>query len=270
LDWRVLNYVELARAYADFGALKAANKVVSYGIGKVLYTKQVEEQDPPVPEGTKDTLIDALRVLRTQELKYELQSAALSPEAWRKKLEETFANNKYHRSLAIVESLQTNEPFSTSASNRESKVQQIKVEALKQVVELIKPDVELVKQALVQVHEKKKRDREKKEKLQNRDPEVDLDELLDKYKQMDAEMIQEKDWSFAATCVPIEIHVELVKLAYECQLWSEFESLLDPALVRLKFRRYEVPYLATVDVLMSANKVANIPNGFEKLPRDLN
>lgn len=270
LDWRVLNYVELARAYADFGALKAATKVISYGIGKVLYTKQVEEQDPPVPEGTKDTLIDALRVLRTQELKYELQSGALSPDAWRKKLEETFANNKYHRSLAIVECLQTNEPFSTSASSRASKVGQIKAEALRQVVEVVKPDVELVKQALVQVHEKKKRDREKKEKLQNRDPEVDLDELLDKYKQMDAEMIQEKDWSFAASCVPIEIHVELVKLAYECQLWPEFEALLDPALVRLKFRRYEVPYLATVDVLMSANKVANIPNGFEKLPRDLN
>ena len=31
-----------------------------------------------------------------------------------------------------------------------------------------------------------------------------------------------------------------------------------------------MPYLATVDVLMSANKVANIPNGFEKLPKDLN
>ena len=88
LDWRVLNYVELARAYADFGALKAATKVISYGISKVLYTKQVEEQDPPVPEGTKDTLIDGLRVLRTQELKYELQSGALQPEAWRKKLEE--------------------------------------------------------------------------------------------------------------------------------------------------------------------------------------
>ena len=53
-------------------------------------------------------------------------------------------------------------------------------------------------------------------------------------------------------------------------MWAEFEALLDPALVRLKFRRYEVPYLATIDVLMSANKVANIPNGFEKLPRDLN
>jgi len=39
LDWRVLNYIELARAYADVGALKAATKVISYGISKVLYTK---------------------------------------------------------------------------------------------------------------------------------------------------------------------------------------------------------------------------------------
>jgi hypothetical protein len=87
---------------------------------------------------------------------------------------------------------------------------------------------------------------------------------------MDAEMISEKDWKYAAANVPIEIHVELVKKAFESQMWNEFDALLDPALVRLKFRRYEVPYLATIDVLMSANKVANIPNGFEKLPRDLN
>lgn len=39
LDWRVLNYVELARAYADFGALKAASKVITYAVNKVLYTK---------------------------------------------------------------------------------------------------------------------------------------------------------------------------------------------------------------------------------------
>lgn len=46
--------------------------------------------------------------------------------------------------------------------------------------------------------------------------------------------------------------------------------MLDPALVRLKFRRYETPYLATVDIQMSAQKIANIPNGFERLPKDLN
>jgi hypothetical protein len=32
LDWRVINYCELARAYADSGSYKAATKVISYGI----------------------------------------------------------------------------------------------------------------------------------------------------------------------------------------------------------------------------------------------
>jgi Cilia- and flagella-associated protein 54 len=32
LDWRVMNYIELARAYADVAAYKAATRVVSYGI----------------------------------------------------------------------------------------------------------------------------------------------------------------------------------------------------------------------------------------------
>ena len=99
---------------------------------------------------------------------------------------------------------------------------------------------------------------------------VNVDELLEKYKSLDAEMIKEKDWKFASYNVPIEVHVELIKVCFECKMWQEFEQLLDPALVRLKFRRYEVPYLATIDVLMSASKHANIPNGFEKLPKDLN
>jgi hypothetical protein len=67
-----------------------------------------------------------LRVLRTQELKYELQSGILTPEAWKKKLEETFISNKYHRSLAIVECLQTNEPFATNPTVRDTKLAKIK------------------------------------------------------------------------------------------------------------------------------------------------
>lgn len=83
-------------------------------------------------------------------------------------------------------------------------------------------------------------------------------------------MIKENDWKFASRNVPIEVHVEILKLCYEAQLWTDFDALLDPALVRLKFRRYETPYLATVDIQMSAQKIANIPNGFERLPKDLN
>ena len=49
----------------DLQVFKAATKVISYGIQKVLYLKQIEEQDPPVPDGTKETLVEALRCLRT-------------------------------------------------------------------------------------------------------------------------------------------------------------------------------------------------------------
>jgi hypothetical protein len=34
-----MNYLELGRAYADVSAYKAATRVVSYGIQKVLYLK---------------------------------------------------------------------------------------------------------------------------------------------------------------------------------------------------------------------------------------
>lgn len=108
LDWRVLNYVELSRSYADMGAYKAASKVIEHGIAKALYSKKIEEQDPPVPVGTKDTLIEALRVLRTQELKFMMQNGCKADE-WKKKLEEVFSSNKYHRSLAIVECLSLND-----------------------------------------------------------------------------------------------------------------------------------------------------------------
>jgi hypothetical protein len=109
LDWRVMNYVELARAYGDMKAFKAALKVISYGLTKVLYAKKIEEQDPPVPEGTKETLVEALRIMRTQEIKYQLQSGVLNPETWKKKITETFMMNKFHRSLAIVECLSLND-----------------------------------------------------------------------------------------------------------------------------------------------------------------
>lgn len=94
--------------------------------------------------------------------------------------------------------------------------------------------------------------------------------MLNKFKDQDMEMIKEKDWKFAAYNVPVEIHIEMIKLCAEAKMWNEFEDLLDPALVRLKFRRYEVPFLATVDVQMSSTRISNIPNGFEKLPQDLN
>ena len=145
-----------------------------------------------------------------------------------------------------------------------------KASCLKLAFDMVKPEIDVIKQALVQIHEKKKRDKDKKEKLASRENDDDLDELLENYKNLDNEMIKEIDWKSASYNVPIEVHVELLKLCFEAKMWTEFDALLDPALVRLKFRRYEVPYLATVDIQMSTQKISNIPNGFERLPRDLN
>lgn len=178
LDWRVLNYVELARAYADMGAYKAASKVIEHGVAKVLYTKKIEEQDPPVPSGTKDTLIEALRILRTQELKYMMQNGG-KVEDWKKKLEEVFSSNKYHRSLAIVECLSLNDVSNCHIVQRNAKHLQIKTECLKVALGMVRPDIELVKTALIQIHEKKKRDKEKREKLSAKEADLNIDDLLD-------------------------------------------------------------------------------------------
>ena len=223
-----------------------------------------------MPQGSKDTLVEALRVLRTQELKYLLQSGQVNADAWKKKLEESFSVNKYHRSLAIVESLSLNDTNNCNLVQRNAQHLQVKAACLKTAFEICRPEIDVVKNALVQIHEKKRRDKEKKEKLANRDNDDGLDELLDNYKNLDNEMIKEADWKQASQNIPIEVHVELLKLCYEAKMWTEFDALLDPALVRLKFRRYEVPYLATVDIQMSTQKISNIPNGFERLPRDLN
>jgi hypothetical protein len=50
---------------------------------------------------------------------------------------------------------------------------------------LVKPDIELVKTALIQIHEKKKRDKEKRAKFSAKEPGLDIDGLLDQYKALD-------------------------------------------------------------------------------------
>lgn len=44
---------------------------------------------------------------------------------------------------------------------------------------LVKPDIELVKTALIQIHEKKKRDKEKRAKFNAKEPSLDIDALLE-------------------------------------------------------------------------------------------
>ena len=47
-------------------------------------------------------------------------------------------------------------------------------------------------------------------------------------------------------------------------------ELIDSINTRIKYRHVEHPYISDVDIQMSSIQYANIPNGYEKIPLDLN
>jgi hypothetical protein len=98
LLWRVKNYIECAKAFGDRKAFEEAINVLTKGLQRVEQLKTIEEQDPPILDADKQAIDEAFRLLRTMQVKYELQSGKLGGEAWKKKVEETFPT-KLHRSL---------------------------------------------------------------------------------------------------------------------------------------------------------------------------
>jgi hypothetical protein len=76
--------------------------------------------------------------------------------------------NKYHRSLAIVESLSLNDVNNCHLLDRNALHQDLKVACLKTSMDMMMPEIQLVKNALIQIHQKKQRDKDKKEKFQIR------------------------------------------------------------------------------------------------------
>ena len=204
------------------------------------------------------------------QIKYELHSETLTPEAWKKKIEDTYPD-RYHRSLCAVESLTTESTDNYISIEKKTSGCAWKKEAFMQAVQLINPDIDKVKDALIQIHEHKKRAKDQAgATFKSEDPEAEVDEMLETHKKLTGEMIKDKDWKESSYSAPLEIHIQLIIFAYEVEQREIFEDLLKSALIRLKFRRYEVPYVSTVDILMSTSKDANIPNSFEKLPKDLN
>lgn len=72
LAWRIKLYIELASCYDDINAYKSAYKVICLAQAKVNELKSIEEQDYPLPEYIKIPIDNAIRILRTFELKYGL------------------------------------------------------------------------------------------------------------------------------------------------------------------------------------------------------
>jgi len=64
--------------------------------------------------------------------------------------------------------------------------------------------------------------------------------------------------------------VEMAHHAYDCGNVKIFEELSESAFKRCKYRRLEAPYIVEVEILTSASPAVNVPNGFEKIPIDLN
>ena len=106
--------------------------------------------------------------------------------------------------------------------------------------------------------------------FKSENPNAEVDEMLATHKKMNDQMIKDKQWTKSSYNAPLEVHIQLIIFAFETKNKEAFASLLMSALIRIKFRRYEVPYVSTIDILMSTSKDANIPNSFQKLPKDLN
>ena len=64
--------------------------------------------------------------------------------------------------------------------------------------------------------------------------------------------------------------MELANHAFDCGNTKIFEEVSESALKRCKNRRLECPYIVEVDILISTTPHPNIPNGFDKIPIDLN
>lgn len=108
----------------------------------------------------------------------------------------------------------------------------------------------------------------KKDKEENKVPTVD--DVAEKYRALDEQMIKEADWKAASQHVPFEVHVELVKACFAVGLYDKVDQLVESAYIRLKYRRLEVPYVTAVDILASIQKEPILPNGYDILPEDLN
>ena len=89
------------------------------------------------------------------------------------------------------------------------KGQEWKKEVLVYGIELIIKDIEVVKEALIQKDELKRAKKEKEQLLLN-DPDVNVEDLIQRHREMQEQMIKENDWKRASNNVPLELHIQLI------------------------------------------------------------
>jgi len=116
----------------------------------------LEEQDPPLPEYSKNIYTTCERYIKALMLKYELQSGRIKIDDWKKKLDELFIDCKKSKIMAAIETLHV-EKKGYSIIEHSGKGLAWKEGAVAHVYEIIKEDLTKVVDNLNAMFEKCKR-----------------------------------------------------------------------------------------------------------------
>ena len=277
-------YLLIGFLYEDIKGFKAAYGFITQGINKLSDLKSVEEQQRPLPDYMQDVFNENFKHLRYFEFKYGILSGNLNFESWKKKLEETYDTNEknvenkekdkgkideiiLNRNICAINSI-SNLSFYNSIVNHEGAKYDWKQNMVNYVYNtLMKPDIDNIKKGIIEFIDKKKRVIELNAKIQQN--EKNYEDILNEAINVNNEKVV-RSYEQSSKNVPIELHVELLKACYDCSMYKEFIELIDSLNIRIKYRHVEHPYVSEVDIQMSSIQYANIPNGYEKIPLDLN
>ena len=277
LDWRVKLYLELAHIYEDCDSYKAAGKTIEVAITKVQKLKEDEYSDPPVPEHVAKIIENNMRILKVMDIKYKLNNGVFGDpskvgDPWKKKIDEYFKDDINGRNMAIIESLnphyKKHNNLITKEGSNVDKGYAWKEQVIQFAYDMLKNDIDLVARAMEQMNEKISMTLRIKEDYSM--DEESRRELTIRAREFENEMIFEREWKKASENVPFELHVELLKHAYDSDKSSIYYELLRTALIRGKYHRIETPYITDIDIQFSTIPNANIPNGYEKIDIDIN
>ena len=279
-------YLLICFLYEDCKGFKAAFGFITQGINKLSELKWIEEQQRPLPDYMKDIFDENFKHLRYFEFKYGILSGNLNFDAWKKKLEETYdtgANDKnaenkekdkakideiiLNRNICAINSI-SNLSLYNSIVNHEGAKYDWKSNMINYIYNtLMKPDIDNIKNGIIEFIDKKKRALELNAKISQN--EKNYDDILNEAINTNNEKAV-RSYEHSSKVIPLELHVELLKACYDCKLYKEFIELIDTLNLRIKYRHVEHPYISDVDIQMSSIQYANIPNGYEKIPLDLN
>ncbi|CAG9327873.1 unnamed protein product [Blepharisma stoltei] len=268
LPWRITLYTELAEVYEQLGAFKAASKVIIHASKQVQQLKEIEEVENPVPDVIKQALVSAIEHVKSLDMKYGLLLGTLTPDQWKKRLEEFPA--KPSKIACALKCLNLVKPDQSRIALQSGQKIAWKSLITTYAIDLVQQDIQVVAKALKEIYEKKGRDTRLLETTANPALEHTRESLLATNRQADALMTKETVWKKASQAAPLEIHIELLKHAYDCRLWDWFYNLSEWADIRLLHRRIEAPLVKDLDVIYSALPDSKIPKTFEKIDVDLN